>query len=247
MHLAVAPTTKASGGRIADLAGGARAMAPWLAGIVPFGLVVGVAAAHADIPTFAGWLTGPVIFAGSAQVAVIDLLDAGATPVLVIVSALAVNLRLVLYSAAVARHWEGAPVWWQALAAYLLVDPTLAVAVDVYEQTDMADPTDRRRAHRHYMGAAGLLWVAWCGAIAVGATAGTRLPAALHLELVIPLFLAGAVAARMTTSAARTAATTAAVVAVVAAPVPLHLSIVIAIGAGLAAGLHASRGDEDAT
>ena len=41
-----------------DLAAGAKAMLPWLTGIVPFGLVIGVSAARADIPTFAGWLTG---------------------------------------------------------------------------------------------------------------------------------------------------------------------------------------------
>ena len=50
-----------------DIAAGARAMAPWLAGVVPFGLVIGVSAAQADIPTLAGWLTGPLIYAGSAQ------------------------------------------------------------------------------------------------------------------------------------------------------------------------------------
>ena len=44
-----------------DIAAGARAMAPWLAGIVPFGLVIGVSAARADVPTLAGWLTAPLI------------------------------------------------------------------------------------------------------------------------------------------------------------------------------------------
>ena len=191
---ATSTPTRARPDRVAsaDLAVGARAMAPWLAGIVPFGLVIGVATAEADFPAFAGWLTGPLIYAGSAQVAVIDLLDAGATPALVIVAALAVNLRLVLYSATMAKHWEGTPRWWRALAAYLVVDPSVAVGVDLYETA-----TDRRRAHVQYMGAACLLWFAWIGAITVGATAGARLPAALHFELVIPLFLAGAVAVRV--------------------------------------------------
>jgi branched chain amino acid efflux pump len=54
-----------------DVAAGARAMAPWLAGVVPFGLVIGVSAAQADDPTLAGWLTGPLSYAGSAQVEII--------------------------------------------------------------------------------------------------------------------------------------------------------------------------------
>src|SRR5947209_2917857 len=56
--------------RRADLASGARAMAPWLLGIVPFGLVIGVSAARADIPVVAGWMTAPLIFAGRRAVAV---------------------------------------------------------------------------------------------------------------------------------------------------------------------------------
>jgi hypothetical protein len=39
----------------------------WL-GWSRFGLVIGVSA-QADVPALAGWLTGPLIYAGSAQVA----------------------------------------------------------------------------------------------------------------------------------------------------------------------------------
>ena len=58
-------------------------MVPWLAGVVPFGLVIGVSAAQADIPALAGWLTGPLIYAGSSQVATIGMLDARAAPMVV--------------------------------------------------------------------------------------------------------------------------------------------------------------------
>jgi predicted branched-subunit amino acid permease len=47
----VAPIRSAGGG---EFAAGARAMVPWLAGVTPFGLVIGVSAAQADIPTLAG-------------------------------------------------------------------------------------------------------------------------------------------------------------------------------------------------
>jgi predicted branched-subunit amino acid permease len=208
-------------------------MAPWLLGVAPFGLVIGVSAARADIPVLAGWLTGPLIFAGSAQVAAIGLLDAGAGPVLIVVTVLAINLRLVLYSASMARHWHGTPRWWQALAAYLLVDPSFAVGSAGYESI-----VDRRRAHLHYMGGALTLWFAWLLAIAVGATIGARVPDGLRLEMVIPLFLVGEVVHRVSDRATTSAAAAAALVAVVGAPVPLHLGPVLAIVAGVAVGLH---------
>src|SRR4051794_14050011 len=98
-----------------DLATGARAMLPWAMGVTPFGLVIGVSAARADLPTLAGWLTGPLIYAGSAQIATIEMLDAGAAPVAVIVTALLINVRLVFYSAAMAAHRRGTPMWWRLL------------------------------------------------------------------------------------------------------------------------------------
>src|SRR5262245_68848 len=124
-----------------DIAAGARAMLPWLVGVVPFGLVIGLSAAQASIPTLAGWLTGPLIYSGSAQVAVIQMLDGGAAPLVVILAALVINLRLVLYSAAMARHWRGSPWWWRLVAGYLLVDPSFAVGLDGYDR-----PTNRGRA-----------------------------------------------------------------------------------------------------
>jgi predicted branched-subunit amino acid permease len=207
-------------------------MAPWLIGIVPYGLVIGVAAARAGMPALAGWLTGPLIFSGGAQLAVIDLVHAGAAWLVILATTLAINLRLVLYSAAIAPHWRGAPWWWQAAGAYLLVDPTLAVGVAGYEQAP-----DRRQGHLHYLGGALLLWIAWLAAIGVGVTAGATLPAGLHLELVVPLFLAGEAVHRMSDGASTAAGAIAVVTAMAATSVPLRLGPALAIGAGISAAL----------
>ena len=230
--LAVTTVTDRSSGRH-DLTAGARAMAPWLVGVVPFGLVIGISAAQADIPTAAGWLTGPLIYAGSAQVATIQLLDGGAAPMLAVVAALAINLRLVLYSGTMARHWQGMPVWWQAIAAYLIVDPSVAVGVDGYEARGPG-----RRAHLHYLGAALTLWVAWIAAITVGATVGAGVPAGLHLELVIPLFLVGEVVPRLGDRATARAVVVAVVVAAAAFGMPLHLGPLVAMAVGVSVALH---------
>jgi predicted branched-subunit amino acid permease len=223
--------------RVGDFAAGARAMVPWLAGVTPFGLVIGVSAAQADIPTLAGWLTGPAIYAGSSQVAAIEMLDAGTAPIVVVITALVINLRLILYSGAIAAHWRGTPRWWRAVAAYLLVDPSFAVGIDRYQR-----PGDSTDAHRYYLGGAITLWIAWLLAIGAGATLGAQLPAALHLEFVIPLYLVGEIVPKLGDRATRRAALTAAVVAVVAISAPLHLGVVFAIVAGLGAALTVTGG-----
>jgi predicted branched-subunit amino acid permease len=214
-----------------DLAAGARAMTPGLLAVAPFGLVIGVSAARSDLPTLAGWLTGPAIYAGSAQITAIDMLHNGAAPAAVILTVLIINVRLILYGAALANHWRGTPLWWRLLAGYLLVDPSFVVGMDRYAQ-----PGDRRRAHAHYLGGALVLWVAWLAAIAIGATAGAGLPQWLHLEFLIPLYLVGELTRKLTTGATRRAALTAAAVAVLALAAPMHLGIAIAIVAGTIAG-----------
>jgi predicted branched-subunit amino acid permease len=123
------------------------------------------------------------------------------------------------------------------VAAYLLVDPSFAVGIDRYQR-----PGDRSDAHRFYLGGAITLWITWLFAIGAGATLGAQLPAALHLEYVIPLYLVGEIVPKLTDRATRRAALTAAVVAVVAISAPLHLGVVLAIVAGLGAALTVTEG-----
>jgi branched chain amino acid efflux pump len=214
------------------MAGGARAMAPWLVGFGLYGLVVGMAAGRAGIPALAGWLTGPALFSGGAQVATIDLLDAGAAPAVVVATAVAVNCRLAVYSAAMGARWRDTPRWWRALAAAVLVDPTFAVGDDRYRKG--GDPA---AAHAHYLGAALALAATWLAAMAAGILAAGRIPEGLALEFVIPLFLAAEIARKPGTPATRRAWVVTAVVAVVAADVPGHLGLLTAIAAGTAAAL----------
>jgi predicted branched-subunit amino acid permease len=224
-----------------DLGRGARDMVPWLLGVSPFGLVIGISAVKADIPTLAGWLTGPLIYGGSAQVAAIGMLDSGAATYAVIITALVINLRLILYSGAMAPHWRGTPWWWKLLGGYLLVDPSFAVGIERYGRSGAGPeaPTQRAmlQAHAHYLGAAVSLWATWLAAIAVGALAGAQLPAAARLEFIIPLFLIGQVVPKLATSTTRRAALTAAAAALLAFSAPLHLGTAIAIVAGIGAGL----------
>jgi len=214
-----------------DFFAGMRAMVPWLVGVAPFGLVIGVSAAQADIPTVVGWLTGPAIYSGSAQLSTIQMLDAGAAPLPVIVTALVINARLIVYSAAMATYWRGTPLWWRLVGGYLLIDPSFAVGIERYAQT-----ADRRRAHAHYLGGAVVLWVGWIVAIGLGATAGSRVPAWLHLEFLVPLYLIGEIVPKLRHSATCIAVLVSGAAALLCLSAPMHLGIVIAIVAGIVAG-----------
>ena len=75
--------------------------------------------------------------------------------------------------------------------------------------------------------------------IGAGATAGAVLPAWLHLEFVMPLFLIGEAVPKLARPAHRRAILAAAAVALLALSAPLQLGIALAIAAGIAAGLTA--------
>lgn len=210
---------------------GARAAVPWLAGIAPFGFVIGVTGAERDIPVAAAWLTGPLLFAGSSQLAVLELLDDRAAIGVVVLTTVAINLRLLFYGAAMAPHWSGRSPAWRLVAAAVLVEPTFAIGIDAANDERVADP------HRHYLGAAAAVAVAWFGAITLGMIAGGSLPAWLGLGAIVPLFLVGELAARPRSRASLAAIVAGGLVALAAAGMPHHLGTVVAIVTGVSAAL----------
>ena len=222
-----APATK--GTRLAVLEG-ARAMLPWLAGVVPFGLTVGVTIAESSIDPLVGWATGPLVYAGSAQLAAIELLDGGASIAVVVLTVLIINARLLVYSGSMAPWWAGSGRGFRALAAYLLIDPSYAVGTGGYRTH-----ATRREGHAHYLGCGVTLWVAWQAAIGVGILAGGAVPDISLLALVVPYYLIAEVVRSTDSRPACTAAAVGAVIALVAHGVPMHAGAVIAIAAGVAA------------
>lgn len=211
---------------------GARAMVPMLVGIVPYGVVVGVTVAESDVSKAAGWATGWTVYSGSAQLAVLELLNSGAAPVVAIAAVLAVNARLLLYGSAMAPHWRSTSRTWRALASYLLVDPSFAVGTEGYTNPRVVAP------HAFYLGGAVALWLSWQIAIVVGITAGGVVPPGLQLQFAVPLFLvATVVKAARESHAARVVAVVAAVVAVVGTSLPVQTGLLAAIVVGIGAGI----------
>lgn len=218
----------------ASAVAGARAMLPLLAGVAPFGFVVGATVAASSLDPWVGWSTAWTIFGGTAQLSAVTLLDAGAPLAVLVLTVLVVNLRLVVYAAALAPDWRGAPRWWKALACYLLVDPSYAVAAR--HAATRPDPSDQRA---HYLGAGVTLWVGWLLACAAGLAMGDRIttlvPAGLVSELMLVALVAPALRGR------RAGVAVAALAAVVLVPLPLGTGSLLAAAAGALVALRLDR------
>jgi predicted branched-subunit amino acid permease len=210
---------------------GVRAMLPLLAGVAPFGLVIGVTVAEAGVPHLAGWSLSWLVYAGSAQLAAVGLLGGSASAAVIVASVAVINLRVGLYGAALAPHWRGTSWWWRVLAGYLLIDPSFAVGSQSYDGSRPA-----RLAHRHYLGGALVLWAGWLTVTGLGVTVGAVLPSALRLESIGPLYIVALVVLSVRTKATWVAVGVATVTAVGASLLPLHLGPAVGMVAGLLAG-----------
>src|SRR6267142_206945 len=122
--------------QISALREGALASAPLLVGIVPWGVVAGVAMVSAGLTQAQAVAMSLLVFAGSAQLAVLPLLIAKAPLWLMCATALVVNLRYVIYSAVLAPHFEHLSRAWRALLSYITVDGTFALFVGKYRPED---------------------------------------------------------------------------------------------------------------
>ena len=83
---------------------GVRAELPLLLGVVPFGLIFGVLGLSVGLPGWAVVLSSSLIFGGSSQVVFAQLWGAATPPPVMVTTVGVVNLRHLLYSAAVADY-----------------------------------------------------------------------------------------------------------------------------------------------
>uniref|UniRef100_UPI00374423E2 AzlC family ABC transporter permease n=1 Tax=Salinigranum salinum TaxID=1364937 RepID=UPI00374423E2 len=117
---------------------GIRAALPLTVGLIPFGLVAGVAAVDAGLSPVAAVGMSVVVFAGAAQLAVVDLLRTDANLVVVVLTGVVVNLRILMYSASIAPYFQRYGSRWKAVLAYFLTDQAYALSIARYT-TDPAE------------------------------------------------------------------------------------------------------------
>lgn len=214
-----------------------RDVAPMLVGIVPFGLVAGAApiAAGLDVAHAVGMST--LMFAGASQLAVAEVLGSHGSAPVAVVTALIINLRMVLYSASLAPALARETLGRRLQISYFLVDQVYALSVIRWDGTD-----DRRLRVPYYMAMALLLWVSWQITTVVGALVGARLPDSVPLDFAVPLVFLVLLVPVLERRPSVVAAATGGAMAVAAAELGAgRLAIVVGAVCGIAAGAAVDR------
>jgi len=202
--------------------------------VVPFGLVYGVLVGESSTSTFWGWIASPLVMAGASQLTLVALIEEGTAVTSALLSAIIINSRHLMYSAAISPIFRPQPRWFRLVAPMFMVDQVFALNA---ARPDL-EPAFRRR---YWLVMSLTFWTAWVVTTSVGVLFGGSIPESWRIEFAVSILFMSIVvsairASPVGASPGVVAATTGFVVAAVAGPVPNQLGLMIGAFAGIAAG-----------
>jgi 4-azaleucine resistance transporter AzlC len=227
-----APTFPPRGAsRGGEFTAGLRAELPILLGVVPFGMIYGALALNAGLSPGAAQAMSAIVFAGSAQFVIAQLVSMSAPWAVIVVTAFIVNVRHALYSASMAPYLKPFSWRWKGLLSYLLTDEAYAVTAIRFARPDPSPYPEW-----YFLGAGLVLWSSWQASTAAGIFLGAQIPAGWSLDFTLALTFIALVVPALKDRAAVAAALTGGLVAVAGNGLPFKLGLVLAAVAGILAG-----------
>lgn len=213
---------------------GIRALSPLLLGVFPFAFVCGVEAINAGLSVAQSLAMNVIIFAGASQLITAQMISEGAYPAMIVLTAVGVNLRFMMYSASLSPLLAHLPLRHRAAYAYMLSDQAYAVSIFELEE-------HRREPLKHFffLGAAIALYSSWQIGAWLGTFIGRAVPENWSLEFAVPLTFLAVVIPAIKTRPMLVSACVAGVVAVVLRDLPPGTGLVIGAICGIGAGTYA--------
>ncbi len=211
---------------------GVRTLIPLTPGVIPFGLITGVMAIEMGMSPGMSMGMTLLFYSGSAQLVALQLLQNGALPVTVVVTALIINLRFIMYSASLAPYLHHLPRRWTWPVSYLLSDQSYALCTLKFSSGELG-----RFAPHFYAGTAVAMWLTWQLSVFAGVYLGASIPEAWSLSFAVPLSFLALLVPGIRSAASLGAAVTGGLIAVSAVKLPYNLGLVTASIGGVIAGL----------
>jgi len=204
---------------------GVRDGLPFIVMVVPFALLFGVVGIEAGLSMAQTMSFSVLVIAGASQFAALQLMLENAAIGFVLLAALAVNLRMAMYSAALAPHLGGAPFWQRALVGYLNFDQSYMASIAKYEDNpQMALPAKVA----YFLGVALVISPLWCVFTYIGARLGATVPADIEIAFILPIAFLSMVAPMLKSLAHVAAAFVSIIVAISLAGLPAGSGLLIA-------------------
>ena len=212
---------------------GFRAGLPFVLMALPFAMLFGVVGTEAGLHLSQTIAFSFLVIAGASQYAALQLMIENAAIGLVLLAALAVNLRMAMYSAALVPHLGPAPLWQRALIAYVNFDQTYMISSAQYDAT----PHWKTQAKvSFFFGVATPIVPVWLGSTVVGAMVGAAIPPEYALDFIVPIMFLSMVAPALKSIAHIAAAITSVVVALLLYWLPSGTGLLIAAAVAMLVG-----------
>lgn len=212
---------------------GARAGLPFILVVVPFATLFGVVAGEAGLNVAETLAFSFAVVAGAAQFTALQLMQEQAPVLVVLISALAVNLRLAMYSASLTPHLGAAPLWQRACVAYLTVDQSFTTSMAAY---DRHPGWTLRQKLGFFFGTCTPILPAWLAATVGGALIGQQIPPEYALDFAVPITFIAMVAPMLRTPAHVAAALTSVLGALGLGFLPFGTGLLVAAVAAMLVG-----------
>jgi predicted branched-subunit amino acid permease len=161
---------------------GCKDVVPLLIPVVPFGIIFGVIGVEAGLGALITFLMSIIIFAGSSQLAFVQLFTSGATTPVILSSVAIINSRHFLYSAVIAQYLTKLTLFWKIILSYFLTDQAFAVSQKYFKK----QPNNQQR-HYYLLGSGFTLWFVWQLSTVTGIFLGEVIPKELNLNFAVPL------------------------------------------------------------
>ena len=204
---------------------GMFASAPFLVVVVPFAVLFGVVATEAGLTVAQVMAFSLAVFAGASQLTALQLMQDQAPTVIVLLTSLAVNLRMGMYSASLTPHLGALPLWRRALVSFFLVDQSYAASqVEFDRRPDM--PLAEKAAF--FAGTVLLVTPMWYAGTWAGAVLGTRIPPEYALDFAVPITFIAILGPMLRTRAHVAAALTSVLAALALAFMPYGSGLLVA-------------------
>ena len=214
-----------------DLWTGTKAIAPLLPSAVLFGLAFGALVRDVGVEPWVGPLGSATVVAGTAQIAILEQLRLDAPLGIVVLTALVINARFALYSAALAPLFAAYPRRWRYGLVFMATDQASITMLTTAEE--YPDPVRRRWVS---LGAAGSFFAAWIVATVAGVALGPTIPPEWQIGFTVPLVFLALIVPTLRSYPSVVAAVVAAIAVVLLRELPFGLNVLLAALAGIAVG-----------
>ncbi len=212
---------------------GVRDGSPFILMAVPFATLFGVVATDAGLTVAQAMGFTVLVIAGAAQFAAVQMMMEDAGIAFVLLAALAVNLRMAMYSASLVPYLGAAPLWKRALVAYLNFDQTYITSVARYEARPAMSVQDRVS---YFLGVATPITPLWFIMTLVGIMVGSAIPEAWALDFIVPIMFLAMVSPMLKSLAHVAAAAVSVIVALALVGLPSGTGLLIAAAAAMVTG-----------